>query len=169
MNYRALGLLIIVAAGSVLQAKPVIADSGQQMIERGKYLVQVGGCNDCHTPGYARNDGRVPVREWLLGSAVGFLGPWGVTYPKNLRIFFSELSEDQWVEKARKLVTRPPMPWFNLRAMQERDLRALYRFVDSLGVAGEPAPPFAAPGVAVTTPYIEFYPKNLPAMQARVK
>ena len=54
------------------------------------------------------------------------------------------------------------MPWFNLRDMTDADLRAIYHFVRKLGPAGQPAPNYAAPGVAVTTPYIDFVPKNLP-------
>ena len=30
-------------------------------IERGKYLIVVGGCNDCHTPGYLLEDGNSPL------------------------------------------------------------------------------------------------------------
>jgi hypothetical protein len=57
---------------------------------------------------------------------------------------------------------RPPMPWFNLRDMSDTDLIAMYRFMRSLGPAGEPAPASVETGVAVNTPYIEFVPKNLP-------
>ena len=28
------------------------AKSDKNMIERGKYIVRLGGCNDCHTDGY---------------------------------------------------------------------------------------------------------------------
>jgi mono/diheme cytochrome c family protein len=32
---------------------PVTGAVAQQaQIDRGKYLVTIGGCNDCHTPGY---------------------------------------------------------------------------------------------------------------------
>ena len=48
---------------------------------RGRYLVQIGGCNDCHTPGYAMSGGKVPEKQWLTGDAVGWNGPWGTTYP----------------------------------------------------------------------------------------
>jgi mono/diheme cytochrome c family protein len=42
----------------------------RQLIERGKYLVTLGGCTDCHTPGYffGKPD---PARQ-LGGSEVGF-------------------------------------------------------------------------------------------------
>lgn len=44
--------------------------------ERGKYLVLIGGCNDCHTPGFIESDGKGPAEsEWLTGSPVGFRGP----------------------------------------------------------------------------------------------
>jgi hypothetical protein len=93
---------------------------------------------------------------------VGFQGPWGTTYPANLRLTLRDMTEAQWLARARTPM-RPPMPWFNLNSMSDRDLIALYRFVRSLGPAGEPAPQAVAPGVAVATPYFDFTPKNLPA------
>ena len=139
--------------------------SEQTTLERGRYLLVTSGCNDCHTPGYMQNDGKVPEPAWLTGSPVGFQGPWGTTYPANLRLRVQALSEAQWLERARQPM-RPPMPWFNLRAMSDDDLRAMYRYIRAAGAAGEPAPVAAAPGVAVTTPYIDFTPKNLPAQHA---
>jgi mono/diheme cytochrome c family protein len=136
-----------------------------QAFERGRYLTVAGGCNDCHTRGYPETAGKVPADQLLIGSAVGFQGPWGTTYPVNLRLYVQNLSESQWLARVRQPM-RPPMPWFNLRDMNDRDLIAMYRYLRGLGPAGEPAPAAAAPGVAVTTPYIEFVPKNLPK-QAR--
>jgi hypothetical protein len=112
------------------------------------------------------SSGNVPVQQWLTGSAVGFQGPWGTTYPSNLRLALKEITEAQWLARARTPM-RPPMPWFNLGAMSDRDLIALYRFVRSLGPAGEPTPQAVAPGVAVTTPYFEFTPKNLPVLSVQ--
>ena len=51
------------------------------------------------------------------------------------------------------------MPWFNLRDMNDDDLRAMYRFVRELGPKGERAPAAAAPGVKVNTPVIVFEPQ----------
>jgi len=131
------------------------------MIARGRYLVATSGCNDCHTPGYPEAGGKIPQVKWLVGNAVGFQGPWGTTYPANLRLLMQGMSEQEWMKVARKPL-RPPMPWFNLREMNDTDLRAMYMFIRSLGPAGKAAPKYAPPGVAVTTPYIEFVPKNLP-------
>jgi mono/diheme cytochrome c family protein len=130
-----------------------------RVIERGRYLVKVSGCNDCHTDGYMQGNGDVPTEQWLTGSAVGFQGPWGTTYATNLRLLLNEVTESDWLVRARE-PKRPPMPWFNLSAMTDADLVAMYRFVRSLGPAGEPAPVAAAPGEAVVTPYFDFVPKT---------
>jgi mono/diheme cytochrome c family protein len=141
------------------------ADAAQDPIERGRYLVRIGGCNDCHTDGYAQTAGKLPEADWLTGSAVGFQGPWGTSYPANLRIALANYSEAQWLARARSEM-RPPMPWFNLAAMTDDDLKAMYRYVRSLGAKGAPAPDYAAPGQAVNTPYFVFVPQNLPSRTA---
>jgi mono/diheme cytochrome c family protein len=115
-------------------------------LARGRYLVQIAGCNDCHTPGYMQTAGKVPEKQWLVGDQLGWRGPWGTTYPSNLRLYMQKLSENQWVKVAHSAQFRPPMPWFALRDMNEPDLRAIYRFVRHLGAAGEPAPAFVPPG-----------------------
>lgn len=79
-------------------------------VERGKYLVNIGGCNDCHTPKLMTEKGPVldealllsghrqgtviPETDWsliapgkyiLMGQDLGyFVGPWGVSFPANL-------------------------------------------------------------------------------------
>jgi mono/diheme cytochrome c family protein len=128
-------------------------------VERGRYLVTIGGCNDCHTSGYLERSGAVPEHEWLTGMAVGYQGPWGTTYPSNLRLVASRMSAEEWVEHARK-ERLPPMPWFNLRAMTDSDLVAVYAYVRSLGTPGKPAPAYVAPGGRVTTPYFVFVPQQ---------
>lgn len=136
-------------------------DDASRQIERGRYLVQTSGCNDCHTPGYAQADGKVAEGQWLIGSPVGFSGPWGTSYPSNLRLVVAQMSESQWMTFARQPM-RPPMPWFNLQAMSDPDLAAIYRYVRALGAAGEPAPAALKPGEHIATPYFDFVPKNLP-------
>jgi mono/diheme cytochrome c family protein len=125
-------------------------------VQRGRYLARVGGCNDCHTEGYLQSEGRVPEKKWLTGSSFGWRGPWGTTYAANLRLFVNTLTEKQWVEIARHLKTRPPMPWFNLNQWSDEDLRALYQFVRYLGPAGNPAPAFVPPGQEPSTPFALF-------------
>ena len=126
------------------------------LVERGLYVTRVSGCHDCHTPGYLLNDGQAPAATGLIGDAFGWRGPWGTTYAANLRLFIGSLTEEQWVEAARTLKRRPPMPWFNVNLMQEQDLRAIYHFVKSLGDPGEPAPAYVPPGEEPSPPYATF-------------
>jgi hypothetical protein len=51
---------------------------------------------------------------------------------------------------------RPPMPWFTFEAMSDRDLRAIYQFVKTLGPVGEPAPAYLPPGVEPKGPVARF-------------
>lgn len=153
--------LVLTSVGLLFSTPSSAADTKSAPTEspaRGRYLVQIGGCNDCHTVGYAEKAGDVPTSDWLTGVPVGFQGAWGTSYAANLRLTFNALTEDQWVTFAR-VPRRPPMPWFNLRDMSDSDLRAMYRFVRELGPKGERTPPAAAPGVAVNTPVIVFEPR----------
>lgn len=126
--------------------------------EAGRYLVVVGGCNDCHTPGWGESNGTLPQDEWLTGAPVGFQGPWGTSYPANLRLTVQAMDEDAFVARLKAGQGMPPMPWMNTAQMADADLRAIYRFIRSLGGAGERAPVAVAPGVQPTTPFISFMP-----------
>lgn len=125
-------------------------------LARGEYIARIGGCNDCHTPGYAESGGTVPKAQWLVGSPLGWNGPWGTTYPANLRLKVQEMDEAKWMAYSADLHTRPPMPDFAIRAMTAEDRRALYRFIHSLGAAGQPAPAYQPPGEAPKVPYVQW-------------
>ncbi|MBL7688553.1 MAG: cytochrome C, partial [Bdellovibrionaceae bacterium] len=99
-----------------------LAGEPSTSIERGRYLLRITGCNDCHTPMYGPRNGDVPDKDWLTGVPVGWKGPWGTTYATNLRQRVAQMSEEQWVSYAKSLKSRPPMPYFALNEMQERDL-----------------------------------------------
>ena len=146
-------LLSLVLAASL----PALAQKADDAsLKRGRYIAQIAGCNDCHTAGYAMSGGKVPEKDWLAGDAVGWRGAWGTTYPTNLRLYMQQLTEEEWVKKAKHLQARPPMPWFTLRDMTARDLRAFYRFVRHLGPAGKPAPAYVPPDQTPKGPYIQF-------------
>lgn len=123
------------------------------LVARGEYLIRTTGCNDCHTPGYAENQGEVDKSLWLVGSPLGYNGPWGTTYASNLRLKLQEMDEAQWLEYSAALRTRPIMPDFAVRAMSEDDRRAIYRFVRSLEPTGQPAPAYLPPGQTPPPPY----------------
>ncbi len=139
---------------------PVHAE--EPSVEAGLRISNIGGCHDCHTQGFAESGGKLDPAVALKGSTVGFMGPWGTTYPSNLRRTVEPMSEDAFVDFAGKLETRPPMPWFNLHHMTDMELRSLYRYIKSLGEPGEPAPDYVAPGEMPKTPYIVFAPPQMP-------
>jgi hypothetical protein len=100
-------LAMVAASGCESQAVRAHAVSASA-IERGKYLVTVGGCNDCHTPWIVTERGPEPdltralsghpesvrvttppmVSEpwgWAAaGTNTAFAGPWGLSFAFNL-------------------------------------------------------------------------------------
>lgn len=148
------GLALVRAEGAGREASA--AQSEDEQFTRGKYLAQITGCNDCHTPGYMERAGQVPEDLWLTGSPLGWRGPWGTTYATNLRLYMEGLTEDEWVEIARGMETRPPMPWFGIREMSDQDLRALYVYIHTIGPAGELEPSYLPPDQEPSVPYVLF-------------
>lgn len=156
-------LLLIAGMMATAAAEEKVSTTGQvkrvdreKTEERGRYIIKIAGCNDCHTAGYAEAAGKIPEKDWLKGDTVGWRGPWGTTYASNLRLYMQNLSEDQWIQVSRMVEFRPPMPWFVLREMTEQDLRAIHRFIRNLGPAGEPAPSYLPPDQEPRGPIILF-------------
>lgn len=151
-------ILALGAPGTAYCADTVAhpAAASGKYIERGRYLVKIGGCNDCHTAGYAQSGGQVPEKDWLMGDKLGYRGPWGTTYAANLRMSMNSLGEDDWIKVAKTVKMRPPMPWFTLRDMSNDDLRAIYRFVRHLKPAGNAAPAYVPPDQNPPMPYVQF-------------
>jgi mono/diheme cytochrome c family protein len=138
-------LLAFTLAALSLGASAAGNGADRSLVERGRYLTVVAGCNDCHTPGYAASDGRVAETYWLVGDQLGYRGSWGTTYPSNLRRYFNNVSEADWLRTARNASYRPPMPSPALRAMTDEDLRAIYHYVRSLGPAMSLVPAYVPP------------------------
>lgn len=145
-----------------LTANVAIGQETQISVERGEHIAIIGGCHDCHTAGYSSSNGKIDPSVALKGDATGFQGPWGTTYPSNLRIVAAGKSEDEWVEFLRTFEARPPMPWFNVHQFVEADMRSLHQYIKSLGDPGEPAPAFVEPGGKPTAPYVVLAPPQMP-------
>jgi|SRR5690606_17084187 len=150
MNFKP---LLILALGS-LTSGAIAEESTAELVEKGRYLVRIANCNDCHTAGYMVNNGNIPPEQWLKGDTMGWHGPWGTTYASNLRKTVEGLTEDEWVTYAQNLKARPPMPWFGLNSMNKEDLRAIYHFIRSLNEPGVDVPQFLPPDEIPKTPYI---------------
>jgi mono/diheme cytochrome c family protein len=151
------GLVCVIGSQAVNGTSVRQAAAPNAQIERGRYIVEIGGCNDCHTPGYAEAGGKAAETDRLKGDRLGFRGPWGTTYPTNLRLSISKLTEAQWLTYSKNLNTRPPMPWFNVRAMTDEDLKAVYAYIKQLpGGLGTAAPTFLTPDKAPQQPFIQW-------------
>ena len=137
--------LVVLPHRAMADHQLLSGESDTHEIERGRYLVKISGCNDCHTAGYAAAGGKIPESQWLLGDTLGWRGPWGTSYPGNLRLFMNSLTQDQWVQFSKSFQPHPPMPWWLLHDMNRPDRKALYAYVRWLGPAGGPAPSFMPP------------------------
>jgi hypothetical protein len=147
--------LLVAGGRTVASGPPYVA--AESPLEAGRYLIVVGGCNDCHTPQWGPTDGKLDQSQWLTGNPIGNAGPAGVSYVANLRLAAAGMTEKEWVAMFRHPqpeVSHAPMPWENVRDLNSRDIRAMYRFIKSLGPAGQKVPAFVPAGQTPTTAYM---------------
>jgi hypothetical protein len=102
--------VFFLSTGCTTQSKESNNLSMEEMIARGKYLTDFGGCNDCHTPKVYTEMGPVPDTtrlfaghfsteplpvidvsmvapgKWVLTEKnfTAWVGPWGISYSANL-------------------------------------------------------------------------------------
>jgi len=145
-----------IVTGTIALFYVCTGSGGNIDVSRGKYLIEIGGCNDCHTSGYALSGGATPEAQWLLGDSLGFRGGWGTTYAINLRKYIDKISEIDWITKAKTLKARPPMPWWALNTMTEQDLSEIYKYIKSLEIIDDSVPTYLPPGIEPQTPYIQW-------------
>ncbi len=155
----------VTSASSSSAMGPTTSPAVQAMTmeQAGEYLTIAGSCNDCHTQGWVEAKGKIPPADRFAGLDVGFRGAWGTVYGKNLRTITQRQSEDHWVETLKTADGgdgNPPMPWWNTALMNERDLRAMYRYIKSLGPNTKGVPRNLKPGVQPTGPWIWVTPKT---------
>lgn len=138
MTFWKIGRAAVIAASGLLAAAP--AFSAESSVARGKYLVQFGGCNDCHTPGYFL--GKPDSTRYLGGSDVGFRIPPGTFVGPNLtpdkETGLGEWTTEQIVAAFTK-GTRPDgrmladiMPWRAFAQMTPGDAKSIALYLKSL-------------------------------------
>jgi mono/diheme cytochrome c family protein len=128
-----------VSAAVALSVAPAQADDAQ--IARGKYLVTVAGCSDCHTPGALL--GAPDMKRYLGGADVGFAIPGaGVFVGQNLtpdkETGLGAWTDEQIVAALRTGKTpegrdlSPVMPYPALSHLTDGDAQAIVAFLRSL-------------------------------------
>ena len=134
-----LALPLLTAPAAQAAHKPPAAET--QAVARGKYLVAMGSCTDCHTPGHFL--GKEDATKFLGGSDVGFAIPGlGVFVAPNLTPdkatglgnwtpaqIAAALTKGVTPE-GRKLV--PIMPYGNYASMTQSDALAIAAYLKSL-------------------------------------
>src|SRR4051812_29708414 len=128
------------AALSALLLLPSFALAGPKP-ERGQYLVSIGGCNDCHTPGVFL--GKPDFSRRLGGSEVGFEIPGlGVFHGPNLTPD-KETGLGNWTTQQIVAAIRtgqrpdgrelaPIMPWRDFAVLTDEDALAIAAYLQSL-------------------------------------
>jgi mono/diheme cytochrome c family protein len=122
-RYVVMSLAVLLSSAAVLGAASLAhAGNDDAKVARGKYLVTIGGCNDCHTPLKMGPNGPAPDLSRMLSghpealrmppapamsgpwgiamamTATAFAGPWGTTFAANLTPD-PETGTGKWTEK----------------------------------------------------------------------
>ena len=152
-------LITTVSVSPTSQAK---ADDAQ--VARGKYLVTLGGCSDCHTPGTFL--GKPDMDKFLGGSDVGFAIPGLGVFPGRNLTPDKQTGLGGWTDeqiiKAMTTGVRPDgrtlapiMPYMALSQLTPADAQAIVAYLRSLKAVNNAVPgPFGLqekPGVLVMT------------------
>ena len=154
-------VLIGLGLGLALAATDARADDAQ--VARGKYLVSVISCSDCHTDGSLI--GKPDMAKFLGGSSIGFQIPGlGYFYGSNLtpdpETGLGNWTEAQIVTAFTKGVRpdgrelAPIMPWRSFANMTPEDAQSVAAYLKSLPPVKHKVPgPFGATEKP-TSPYM---------------
>jgi mono/diheme cytochrome c family protein len=133
-------LALLAACAGAWMAAATHARAADLQVERGKYLVALGGCSDCHTPGNFL--GHPDMTRYLGGSDVGFAIPVGTFFGPNLTPD-KETGLGNWsreeIVTALSTGTTPQgrilagvMPWRDFGKLTHSDLLAIADYLKSL-------------------------------------
>ncbi len=149
----ALAATMLALTGSSFEGRQT-ATRRAKRVERGKYLVTICGCGDCHTPGtfYGAPD----FARQLSGSELGWQGPWGVSYARNLtpdqETGLGKWSDADIIKSFRSGVRPdgstllPPMPWQDLSALTDEDATSIVAYLRGLPPVAHKVPDRIPPG-----------------------
>ncbi|HWJ55621.1 MAG TPA: c-type cytochrome [Vicinamibacterales bacterium] len=132
---------------------------------RGKYLVDTGGCGDCHTPLKMPPAPKLPPGPWgaiVSATNTAWAGPWGVSFTANLtpdvgtglggwnaKQFADTMRTGKHLGIGREIL--PPMPIPAYKNFNDADLDAIFAYLQSIPAVKNrvPAPlPPAAPAAS---------------------
>jgi len=132
-------MFMLISAGHIVPLSP--AGAAETQAQRGKYLVSIIPCTDCHTPGTFL--GKPDMKRYLGGSDVGFEVPGlGIFYGPNLTPD-DETGLGKWTnEQIATAITTgkrpdgrilaPPMPVESFKHLTHADALAIAAYLKSL-------------------------------------
>lgn len=151
----------------VAQAAP----ADQAVVEHGRYLVGLLGCESCHTDGALV--GTPDKARQLAGSQVGIAysdplrepNP-GIVYPRNLTPD-AETGIGAWTDQEIMAAIRggvdnqgrrhlPVMPWPGYSKLTDADTAAITAYLRALPPVRHKVPADVQPGEKATAPYVHF-------------
>ena len=170
MSRRIIQLALAAFVGSATLAAPVTKADAASQVDRGKYLVTVAGCGDCHTPG--NFFGHPDMSRYLGGSDVGFSIPgMGVFVGRNLTPD-NETGLGKWT--AKQIVTAittgkrpdgrmlaPIMPYEDFKSLTRRDANAIAAYLKSLPPVSHAVPGPFGPKDKVTVFVFDILPPDV--------
>jgi len=158
--------LVAIVLGVVLSVSQVVGQApkgpGNTPVSRGKYLVDITGCHDCHTP---KKDaqGHIDETRLLMGrpsttsvpstsageihtalDLTAWTGPWGTTSASNLTPDpktglvsrkYTEASFIAMFRTGKKPLggpILPPMPWEMYTNMTDDDIKAIWAYLQTI-------------------------------------
>jgi mono/diheme cytochrome c family protein len=139
----------VAAAIALAASASTAAAADPAAIARGKYLVTVASCHDCHTPGYFL--GKPDMARYLGGSDVGFELPGlGVFHGPNLTPD-KETGLGAWTDaqiltalqtgvRPDGRVLAPIMPWRAFASLTRPDAEAIVAYLRSVPPVSHKAP-----------------------------
>jgi mono/diheme cytochrome c family protein len=154
-------LTFLLAAAAVAVSAPAYAQGGSASpVERGRYLVQITGCHDCHSPkvegmtpdlkrALSGRPATTPVPSAAKGEVHASLdltawqGPWGQSVASNLTpdpatgigTRYNEASFIATMRTGKKpngTPIMPPMPSDVYKNMTDDDLKAIFAYLRTL-------------------------------------
>jgi mono/diheme cytochrome c family protein len=160
---------------TLLAVGSLSAHAASKQVDRGKYLVTLGGCNDCHTPGYFL--GKPDMARFLGGSDVGFEIPGlGVFLGRNITPD-KETGIGSWTKA--QIVTAiqtgkrpdgrmlaPIMPWHAFANLTKGDASAIAEYLQSIPAVKNKIPDPFGPGQKVSTFMFRILPPGQTAAEA---
>lgn len=165
------GAAALAAAATMLLPKA----HAESPADRGKYLVTLAGCNDCHTPGFFF--GKPDMARYLGGSDVGFEIPGlGVFNGRNITPD-KETGIGSWTDEqvATAITTgkrpdgrqlAPIMNYASFTYMTKEDVAAIVAYLRSIPAVNNQVPGPFKPGEKVSIFTFRILPPGETAAQA---